>query len=83
MSEHKDHKSDDKFRPAHYKGKLPDGNMLESVTVIEAFFLTDAHLSQAFKYMSRAGSKKGESYTDDLTKAKFWIERAIEWGNKC
>ena len=59
--------------PDHYKG-----NRIESVDVIEAFFRRDSHLAQAFKYMARAGGKPDNPYVQDLEKARWWINRAIE-----
>lgn len=69
----------DKFNPQHYRNN-PQG--IESVDVIEAFFSKDAHLSQAFKYMARAGKKRRAPYTEDVQKALWWLQRAIEYRRK-
>jgi hypothetical protein len=70
------------INPDHYKK-----GGLEVVEVMEAFFTSgkscDTHLSQSFKYSSRAGDKPypgktiEESYLIDLQKAKWWLDRAI------
>lgn len=68
-----------KFLPKHYKTYMANGLPIEAIDVIEAFFFQDAHLSQAFKYMARAGRKQDESYVDDIKKARFWLERAVDF----
>jgi len=59
--------SDNINHPKHYAGKS-----MEVIDVIEAFDL-DFELGNAVKYILRAG-KKGPM-TDDLEKAKWYIER--------
>jgi len=68
----------DVINPDHYKTEI-NGQPVQAVDVIEAFFFEDAHLSQAFKYMSRAGKKPTSSYSEDIEKAKWWLERAIAY----
>ena len=70
----------DKINPGHYKTKI-NGEPVQAVDVIEAFFADNAHLSQAFKYMARAGKKEGSSYLEDITKAKWWLKRAAKHWN--
>lgn len=48
----------------------------EVIDVLEAWFSTDPLLWQVGKYISRAG-RKGPAL-QDLKKAKFYLERAIE-----
>ena len=64
--------SNDKLNPSHYH---TDSGM-EAVDVMEEFFVQDAHLAQAFKYMARAGKKPESSYTQDVGKAAWWLVRA-------
>ena len=72
--------SKDKINPDHYKTEI-NGKPVQAVDVIEAFFVDDAHLSQAFKYMSRAGKKEGSDYVEDVRKARWWLERAEKYWN--
>ena len=58
--------------PDHYQTSTG----LEAIDVIEAFFHTNSHLSNVFKYISRAG-KKGD-YVEDLEKAAWYLQREIE-----
>ena len=58
--------------PDHYQ--TPNG--LEAIDVIEAFFHTNSHLSNVFRYISRAG-KKGD-YVEDLQKAAWYLQREID-----
>lgn len=58
--------------PAHYGG---GDNPYETIKVIEAWEL-DFCLGNAVKYISRAG-KKGDTL-EDLKKARWYIERAIQ-----
>jgi hypothetical protein len=57
--------------PSHYT----DG----SIEVID--FIEDKgfsyHLGQAIKYISRAGKKKPDKYTEDLQKAIWYLNREI------
>lgn len=63
----------DKINPSHYTKLSP-----EPITVIEAWKL-GYHLGNALKYIARAGNKEGESTLDDLQKARWYIDRAIEF----
>lgn len=58
--------------PPHYQSN----SGLEAIEVIEAFFLDNALLANAFKYLARAG-KKG-SAGEDLRKSVWYINREIE-----
>lgn len=58
--------------PSHYQGK----NGLESIDVIEAFAL-NFNLGNAVKYILRAG-KKTQDPTEDLRKASWYLQRAID-----
>lgn len=64
------------INPSHYKNKI-SGADIQVVDIIEAFFEDNAHLSQACKYLLRAGRKTTSSYTEDLNKALWWLARAI------
>ena len=63
-----------KVRPKHYK--LGSGKH-EPYKVIRDWRL-NFNLGNAVKYISRAGSKDGESAIDDLTKASQYINFEIE-----
>ena len=63
------------INPDHYR---PENSTIEAVDVIEVFFVDDAHLSHAFKYMSRAGKKDDNDYTQDIEKAIWWLQRAVK-----
>ena len=58
--------------PDHYQTSAG----LEVIDVIEAFFYTNSHLANVFKYIGRAG-KKGD-YVEDLEKAAWYLQREIE-----
>jgi hypothetical protein len=61
--------------PEHYQfGK---NNVYEAIKVIEAWDL-DFHLGNTVKYISRAGKKDPMKELEDLTKAKWYLERKIE-----
>lgn len=62
--------------PKHYQATFR-GEPLEVIDVIEAFGL-DFNLGNAVKYILRAG-KKGPA-AEDLAKARWYIERAIQSG---
>jgi hypothetical protein len=62
--------------PQHYGG---EENPYEAIKVIEAWNL-DFHLGNVVKYISRAG-KKG-SKLEDLKKAQWYMNRAIEQAEK-
>ena len=66
--------SDPVNHPSHY---LAD-NGLEAIDVIEAFFHDNAFLANVFKYIARTGKKDGNSPLQDLSKAKFYLQREIE-----
>ena len=61
--------------PDHYQTSAG----LEVIDVIEAFFYTNSHLANVFKYIGRAG-KKGD-YVEDLQKAAWYLQREIERNN--
>ena len=60
--------------PGHYGGET---NAYEAIKVIEAWDL-DFHLGNTVKYISRAGKKDPMKELEDLTKAKWYLERKIE-----
>jgi hypothetical protein len=62
--------------PVHYGG---EDNTYEAIKVIEAWEL-DFHLGNVVKYISRAG-KKG-SKIEDLKKAQWYLNRAVEQAHK-
>ena len=62
----------DKINPSHYK--TPSG--LEAIDVIEKFELP-YHVATAVRYLLRAGKKVNESESDDLQKARWYIERRL------
>ena len=62
--------------PKHYGG---EDNPYEAIKVIEAWNL-NFHLGNVVKYISRAG-KKG-SITEDLKKAQWYLNRAIDQSEK-
>lgn len=64
--------------PTHYKG-----NKLEAIDVIEDFDLGFC-LGNAIKYILRAGRKNPghEAFTLDLEKAKWYLTRELEKGEK-
>jgi len=59
--------------PNHYGGDTT----YETIKVIEAWSL-DFCLGSVLKYISRAGKKPGESKLNDLKKARWYIDRAIQ-----
>jgi hypothetical protein len=63
--------------PNHYGGD----NVYETIKVIEAWGL-DFHLGNTIKYISRAGKKNPEKKIEDLKKAKFYLDRKIEFLEK-
>jgi hypothetical protein len=60
--------------PQHYGGK---DNPYEAIKVIEAWDL-DFCLGNVVKYISRAGKKGEWKYREDLEKAAWYLNRAIE-----
>lgn len=60
--------------PQHYGGD----SVYEVIKVLEAWGLDgNARLFNAVKYIARAGKKNGASYSDDLKKAQFYLNREI------
>lgn len=60
--------------PAHYGGK---DNPYEAIKVIEAWSL-DFSLGNCIKYISRAGKKGMGTELEDLEKARWYLDRAIQ-----
>ena len=58
--------------PPHYKAE----GGIEAIDVIEQFDLGFS-LGNAVKYILRAGRKAGAKYSEDLEKAKWYIEREL------
>jgi hypothetical protein len=58
--------------PDHYGGNTP----YEAIKVIEAWEL-NFNLGNAVKYISRAGKKNQSKYTEDLSKAIWYLQREI------
>lgn len=67
----------DPINPGYYKR-----NGLEAIDVIEAFFMHSPHLATAFKYLARMGEKPGNSLEQDAEKAKWYIDRWVEFHSK-
>lgn len=65
---------EDKTRPAHYGGK---SNPLEPIKIITHYALNFC-LGNAIKYVLRAGRKPGETYLDDLRKAREYLSMEID-----
>lgn len=65
------------INPSHYKGIKINGHEVQPADIIEAYFANDGLLSQAAKYLLRAGRKPDASYLSDCGKALWWIARAI------
>jgi len=59
--------------PDHYQTE----GTLEAIDIIEAYKLNFS-LGSAVKYILRAGRKPGESATEDLSKAIWYIQREID-----
>ena len=68
------------INPKHYDMKI-NGHPVQVVDIMEARFATDAHLSQAVKYLLRAGRKTGASYLNDVGKCLWWCAKAITFHN--
>lgn len=60
--------------PGHYGGK---DNTYEAIKIIEAYNLNFS-LGNAIKYIIRAG-KKSSNAIEDLEKAKWYVQRQIEF----
>lgn len=69
--------SNNTINPSHYKGILINGHEVQPADIIEAYFPNDGLLSQAAKYLLRAGRKPEESYLGDVGKCLWWCARAI------
>lgn len=65
------------INPAHYKGIMIKGVEVQPADIIEAYFKHDGLLSQAAKYMLRAGRKPDSSYLKDVGKMVWWGCRAL------
>lgn len=66
----------EEINPKHYQFKV-NGQVFETVDLMEAMFPNDMHLSQALKYFMRAGRKPTSTYMTDLSKCLWWICRAL------
>lgn len=64
----------DPINPEHYRHA---GETYETIRVIEAWNL-NYHLGNATKYISRAGKKHAHTYTEDLSKAVWYLQREIK-----
>ncbi len=62
--------------PKHYQ-IVVKGHKIQSADLIEALFPQDAHLSQALKYLTRAGRNPRSTYIKDVGKCLWWCARAI------
>lgn len=69
----------DTINPDYYKAKLPTGETLEVIQIIEAFGL-DYHRASALKYLLRAGNKDDEM--QDLKKCAWFVNRAMQARDK-
>lgn len=62
--------------PLHYGG---ENNELEHVKVAEALgWVDNAFIYNVTKYLWRAGHKESSSYLEDLRKAQWYLNRAIQ-----
>ena len=66
-----------KTNPSHYKGVMIKGVEIQPADIIEGYFETDGLLSQAAKYLLRAGRKPEASYLADVGKCLWWCAKAI------
>jgi len=64
------------INPKHYVLTI-NGQPIEMVDIVEAFFAQDAHLAFAIQYIFRAGRKSSSSYVEDVSKAVWWLVRAL------
>lgn len=63
--------NDNVNHPSHYQTE----SGMEAIDVIEAFFRTNYHLGNAFKYMARTGKKNDER--EDIEKAIWYLRRYL------
>ncbi len=61
--------------PAHYGGK---DNPYEAIKVIEAWKLGFC-LGNTVKYIARAGKKSAQTELEDMEKARWYLDRQIEF----
>ncbi|NOT95436.1 MAG: DUF3310 domain-containing protein [Nitrospira sp.] len=66
--------SDQVNHPQHYGGK---DNPYEAIKVIEAWGLGFC-LGNTVKYLARAGKKSAATELEDLKKARWYLDRAIQ-----
>ena len=64
------------INPSHYHFTV-NGQPIEVVDIMLARFNDDACLSQACKYLLRAGHKADSSYIKDVGKCVWWCVRAL------
>lgn len=64
------------INPKHYD-IIVKGQPIQVVDLIEAIYPEDAHMSQALKYMLRAGRKTNSSFVQDIQKCIWWMVRAL------
>jgi len=64
------------INPKHYD-IIVKGQPIQVVDLIEAIYPEDAHMSQALKYMLRAGRKTDASFVQDMQKCIWWCVRAL------
>ncbi|MGV0426929.1 DUF3310 domain-containing protein [Corynebacterium pyruviciproducens] len=67
----------DPINPGYYKS-----GGIEAIEVIEAFFMDTPHLANAFKYLARLGKKPGNDYRQEAEKAKWYIDRFVDYLDK-
>lgn len=65
------------INPKHYQGVKIKGVEVQPADIIEAYWAQDGHLSQAGKYLLRAGRKPDSSYLKDVGKCLWWCAKAI------
>ncbi len=64
------------INPKHYDLEVK-GHKFQVADLMEERFATDGHLSQALKYLLRAGRKPDVSYVKDVNKCLWWCAKAI------
>ena len=70
------------FKPMYYLPKSPNENIsprADSWDICQAFQINSPMLSQALKYILRAGYKPGASYETDITKATEALSRELKF----